>query len=373
MERVAVTIVGAGIIGLAVARELSGDCKDILVVEKNPSFGQETSSRNSEVIHAGIYYPENSLKAETCLEGKELLYTYCQKNNIGYKKIGKLIVITDNQRQGELEKLFQNGLANGLRDLEILSPVEIRKIEPRIRANSAIFSPSTGIIDSHTLLKKLLLEFKERGGEIVYNTELVGVDKISDGFELSVEDKQEGSFSLSTRILINAAGLNSDKVAAMAGIKQDEYKIKYSKGDYFRVHNNKAKLINRLIYPLPKQEGSGLGIHATLDLAGGLRLGSDDEYIDEINYDIDQSKNRAFCQDVKPMLPFINLEDLGPDTSGIRPKLQGPGEDFRDFLIKDEADNGFPGLINLIGIESPGLTSSLAIANTVRDMVKEYQ
>ncbi|MFH1519910.1 MAG: NAD(P)/FAD-dependent oxidoreductase [Candidatus Omnitrophota bacterium] len=370
MEKVEITIVGAGIIGLAVARELSKDCKDILVVEKNPSFGQETSSRNSEVIHAGIYYPENSLKAKTCLEGKELIYAYCQKNNIGYKKTGKLIVTTSSRKQTELEKLFQNGLANGLRDLKILSRAQVKKIEPRIKAESAIFSPSTGIIDSHALLKQLLSEFKERSGEIVYNTELVAVDKISDGFELSVEDKQEGLFSLSTRIFINAAGLNSHKVAAMAGIKREEYKIKYSKGDYFRVHNNKAKLINRLIYPLPKQEGSGLGIHATLDLAGGLRLGPDDEYIDEINYDIDQSKNKAFYEDVKAMLPFINLEDLGPDTSGIRPKLQGPGESFRDFLIKDETDNGSPGLINLVGIESPGLTSSLAIAKMVGAIVK---
>lgn len=368
MEKVEIVIIGAGVIGLSLARELSRSYKDILVIEKNSSFGQETSSRNSEVIHAGIYYPKDSLKAKTCVEGRDLLYEYCQKNNIGHKRISKLIAITNNNQREELERLLKNGLESGVEDLKIISKEEIKKIEPNINATAAIFSPSTGIIDSHGLMKSLLLEFNTKGGQVAYNAEVVGIDRVNDGFKVSVEDIG-GLFSLSARVVINASGLNSDKVAEMVGIKRDEYRIKYSKGDYFRVHNNKAKLINRLIYPLPKTEDSGLGIHATLDLAGGLRLGPDDEYVDKVYYDIDHSKNEVFCEDIKALLPFIKLEDLGPDTSGIRPKLQGPGQDFRDFVIKDEAGDGFPGFINLIGIESPGLTSCLAIAKIVSDML----
>jgi len=369
MDRVEIVIVGAGVIGLAVARELSKNHKDILVIEKNPSFGQETSSRNSEVIHAGIYYPRDSLKAKTCLKGKKLLYEYCQKNNIGHKRIGKLIAITNSNERVALERLLKNGLESGVEDLRIISKEEIKKIEPNINAQAAISSPSTGIIDSHSLVKKLLSEFKARGGQIAYNAEVIGIDKVSDGFKVSLEDIG-GLFSFSARVAVNAAGLNSDKVAEMVGIKKDEYRIKYCKGDYFRVHNNKAKLINRLIYLLPKTEGLSLGIHATLDLGQGLRLGPDDEYVDKVCYDIDQSKKEIFYDDVKTLLPFIRLEDLGPDTSGIRAKLQGPGQGFRDFIVEEESNNGFSGFINLIGIESPGLTACLAIAKIVGDMVK---
>ena len=309
------------------------------------------------------------MKAKTCVQGKKLLYEYCQKNNIGHKRIGKLIAITNSNEREELEKLLKNGLESEVEDLRIISKEEIKKIEPNINATAAIFSPSTGILDSHSLMKSLLSEFKNRGGQIVYNAEVAGINKVSDGFEVSVEDIG-GLFSFSAQIVINAAGLNSGRVAEMVGIKRDEYRIKYSKGDYFRVHNNKAKLINRLIYPLPKTEASGLGIHATLDLGEGLRLGPDDEYVDKVYYDIDESKKEIFCEDIEALLPFIRLEDLGPDTSGIRPKLQGPGQGFRDFIVEDESNNGFSGFINLIGIESPGLTASLAIAKMVGGMVK---
>ena len=369
MDRTEIVIVGSGVIGLAIARELSKNHKDILVIEKNPSFGQETSSRNSEVIHAGIYYPRDSLKAKTCLQGRRLLYEYCQKNNIGHKRIGKLIAITNNNQRESLEKLFKNGLESGVEDLKIIFKEEIKEIEPNINAKAAIFSSSTGIVDSHSLMKNLLSEFRSRGGQIAYNAEVVGIDKVSEGFKVSVEDIG-GLFSFSAQIVINASGLNSDKVAEMVGIKKDEYRIKYCKGDYFRVHNNKAKLINRLIYPLPKTENAGLGIHATLDLSSGLRLGPDDEYVDKVYYDIDQSKKEIFYDDIKALLPFIRLEDLGPDTSGIRSKLQGPGQGFRDFIVGDEYSNGFSGFINLIGIESPGLTACLAIAKMVEGMVK---
>jgi len=369
MEKIEITIIGAGVIGLAIAAELSKVCNDIFVIEKNLSFGQETSSRNSEVIHAGIYYPKDSLKAKTCIEGKELLYDFCQKNNICHKKIGKLIVAIDGNEVKDLEQLFKRGLENGVEDLKFLGKKEITQLEPHIKAEAAIYSPSTGILDTHSFMGNLVADFKSRQGEIAYNTELTGIDKIKDGFKVSVEDKQEGGFNFITGILINAAGLNSDKVAKIAGIERDDYRLKYCKGDYFRVTNNKAKFINRLIYPVPKEDRAGLGIHATLDLAGSLRLGPDDEYVKTIDYSIDNTKKKVFYESVRGFLPFIEESDIYPDMSGIRPKLQGPGEDFRDFLIKEETGSGLKGLVNLIGIESPGLTSCLSIARMVKNMV----
>lgn len=372
MEQIDITIVGAGVIGLAVAYELSKAYKDIFVIERNSSFGQETSSRNSEVIHAGIYYPKDSLKTKTCIEGKELLYEFCAKNNITHRRIGKLIVAIDDSEIKDLERLFKHGLENGVEDLKLLSKNEIKNLEPHVKCEAALYSPSTGILDTHSLMQNLVLQFKNCGGEIAYNTELIGIDKVKDGFELAVEDKREGVFKFLTCIFINCAGLNSDKVAGMAGLKKEEYRLKYCKGDYFRVHNNKARFISRLIYPVPKEGRAGLGIHATLDLAGGLRLGPDDEYVEKIDYNVNVSKAKNFYESVRQFLPFIQLEDLSPDIAGVRPKLQGPQEDFRDFIIKDEIDNGLPGFINLIGIESPGFTSSLSIAKMVRDIVRNY-
>lgn len=368
MEEAAITIVGAGVIGLSVAYELSKSYKDIFVIERNLSIGEEISSRNSEVIHAGIYYPKDSLKAKTCIEGRDLLYEFCRKHNIGHKKIGKLIVAINDHEIKDLEFLFQNGINNGVCDLVIFSKDEIKKIEPNINAKGAIYSPSTGILDTHGFMKTLASEFKDRGGSIVFNTEVTGIEKYNGGFKVFVEDKREENFNFITKTMINCAGLNSHKVAEMVGIKKDEYALKYCKGDYFRVHNNKSHFINRLIYPVPKKKGIGLGIHATLDLSGSLRLGPDDEYVDRIDYNIDESKRKIFYESVKYFLPFIEINDLAPDMSGIRPKLQGPDEEFRDFLIKDESKSGIPGFINLIGIESPGFTACLAIAKLVEEL-----
>lgn len=371
MQDLEITIIGAGVIGLAIAQELSQDYKDIFIIEKNLSFGQETSSRNSEVIHAGIYYPKNCLKTRTCIEGRQLLYEFCKKHNILHKKIGKLIVAINTNEIKDLENLFKNGLENGVEDLKVISRSQMKQIEPHINAEAAIYSPSTGILDSHSFMKNLAWEFKSRNGQIVYNTELIGIDKLKTGFKVYVQDKKEAEmFSFFTKVLINSAGLYSDKIAKIAGIEKDEYKLKYCKGDYFRVYNHKAGFISRLIYPVPKKDRAGLGIHATLDLSGSLRLGPDDEYIKRIDYNIDERKREIFYESIRQFLPFINYNCLVPDISGIRPKLQGPGEDFRDFLIKDETDNGLSGFINLVGIESPGLTSSLSIARLVKKTVR---
>jgi len=371
MEELNITIIGAGVVGLAVAEELSQSHDNIFVIERNLSFGQEISSRNSEVIHAGIYYPKDSLKAKSCVEGRRLLYEFCRSNNIPHKKTGKLIVAINDNEAGDLARLYRNGLDSGAGDLEMFSKGDIAKIEPNVKAEQAIYSPSTGILDTHGFMKKLSDVFTSRGGQIAYNTAVTAVDKAGGGFTVMTKNEKEGEFKFSTRILINCAGLDSDKIPVMAGLKNPEYRLKYCKGDYFRVHNGKAKFINRLVYPVPRKEGAGLGIHATLDLGGGLRLGPDDEYVERVNYDINPAKQKSFYESVKTFLPFIQLDDLAPDTSGIRPKLQGRSESFRDFIIKDESENGFPCFINLIGIESPGFTACLSIAKLVKNLAKD--
>ncbi len=369
MEKVKIVIVGAGAIGLSIAAELSRVHKDIVVVERNPAFGQETSSRNSEVIHAGIYYPKDSLKLKTCLEGKALLYEFSARNHIPHKKTGKLIIAIDKNEMKDLEKLFARGKANGVDDLTLISKADVKKMEPGINSEGAIYSPSTGILDTHSFMKHLVASFEKNGGQIAYNTEVAGIAKKGSGYEVTVIDSQKESFKLNSDIIINAAGLNSDRIAAFVGLKKAEYKLKYCKGDYFRLSHSKEANIKHLVYPVPKEDRGGLGIHLTLDMTGSIRLGPDDEYVERIDYKIDPSKARLFYESVKTFLPFVKLEDISPDTSGVRPKLQGKGEGFRDFIIRHEDVSGFPGFINLIGIESPGLTASLSIAKIVAGMV----
>lgn len=369
MEKTDIAIIGAGAVGLAVAFRLSESYKDIFVIEKNSSFGQETSSRNSEVIHGGMYYPSDSLKKKTCIEGRRLLYQYCNENDIPHKKIGKLIVAIDSHECRDLDALFKQGLENDVEGLRLLSKDEIKNMEPNIRATAAIYSPETGIIDSHSFMKNLVFRFERNGGFIVYNSEVIGIDKTQEGFEMTIRNAQEGDLKLAARVVINAAGLNSDKVARMAGLSRDEYTLKYCKGDYFRSNQRKAKLISHLIYPVPVKDHAGLGVHATLDLGGGLRFGPDTEYVKEIYYDIDSEKGKSFYESIRRFLPFMEEKDLSPDTAGMRPKLQGPGDGFRDFIIKEESANNLPGLINLVGIESPGLTGALSIGVMVKKMV----
>jgi len=370
MEKIDIAIIGGGVIGLAIAAEVSGANKDVFIFEKNKSFGQEISSRNSEVIHSGIYYPKGSLKAETCLEGNELLYSICSSSSIPYKKTGKLIVATSSSEANQLEELMQRGIENGVRGLKMLSSKEIKKLEPEVNGERAIFLPSTGIIDSHSLMEYFLHKAKGKGADIVFDAEVTKIDKSKKGYELNISD---GDYSVFSKIVINCAGLNSDTISEAVGIKEDNYTLHYCKGDYFRVGGGKNKLIEHLVYPVPLPKGVALGIHATPDLAGGLRLGPDAEYLDsrDISYDVDPGKVENFLESVKSFLPFLEKTDLSIDTSGVRPKLQGPGEEFRDFVIKHEYDSGFAGFINLIGIESPGLTSSPSIARKVAKIIDE--
>lgn len=369
-EVVDITIVGAGVAGLAVGAALAGKKRKIYILEKNQSFGQETSSRNSQVIHAGLYYPPGSLKARTCIEGNRMLYEICRQNGIAFKNITKIVVATGGDELEKLDALWENGEKNGVHGLRLLSRDELKKLEPNVEAVAALFVPSAGIVDVHGLMKYFLKKAKDNGAELVYKASVTGIARINGGYVVEVQDR-EGHFSFTTRILINCAGLEAEKIALLAGIdvKKAGYRLHYCKGEYFSVGGGKSKLVSRLVYPVPLPEVTGVGIHVTLDLDGRMRLGPGVEYIREIDYTVDETNKQLFYEGVKKFLPAITLDDLSPEMAGVRPKLQGPGEGQKDFIIHHEADKGLPGLINLIGIESPGLTASPAIAKMVEGMV----
>ncbi len=358
-----ITIIGAGVVGLAIAAKLSERFQDVFVLEKHEKFGQETSSRNSEVIHSGIYYPTNSLKANLCVEGNKLLYDYCVKNEINHKKCGKLVVATDGHEKEILSKVFNQSKINGVLDGVLLSREQALMLEPNIFCTAAIFFPSTGIVDSHGLMKQLESDAKKNQATFAYNSEVVSIEKLDDGFSITVNEAN-GTYSFTANTVINAAGLSSDEIARLSGTFEPSYKLYFWKGEYFAVGNGKNKMIEHLVYPVPHQNITGLGVHATLDLNHGMKLGPDATFLENnfIDYAVDKTKRADFYNAARKYLPFIEEEDLHPDQAGIRPKLQKQGDPSRDFVIKDEQDKGMPGFINLIGIESPGLTSCLSIA-----------
>ncbi len=360
-------VIGAGVVGLAIAGEAAGVAENILVLEKNENFGMETSSRSSEVIHAGIYYPTGFLKARLCTEGKALLYDYCLRKDIPHRRLGKLIVATNPDESAELDRLSTQAENNGVTDLVRIGKRELSRLEPEVEGREALFSPSTGIIDSHRLMRALYLGACEKGATIAFRTPVTAIAYDGRSYRLEIN---RGEYQVETRVLINAAGLYADRIAAMAGLDLIEkgYKQYYCKGSYFSV--SPAPRLKHLVYPAPPKNTEGLGIHATLDLSGRIRFGPDVEYTDTLDYRVDPSRRGLFYESIKTYLPEIALEDLQPEMSGIRPKLQGPGEPYRDFLIREEKEAGLPGLINLIGIESPGLTSCLAIGRMVASLMK---
>ncbi len=372
LNKADITIIGAGVIGLAIAAEVATADKEVYILEKNETFGQETSSRQSEVIHSGIYYPDGSLKAKLCVAGNHLLYELCRKFGVGCKRLGKLIVATGNEETAELYTLLEKGRRNGVEGLKILSRGEMKSLEPNVEGAAAILSPATGIIDSHALMRCLAARAREGKAQIVYRSKVTGIEKVMDGYKVTVEDGT-GIFTFITRILINCAGLYSDKVAELAGIDTAKagYRLHYCKGEYFNVSGGKNMLVKRLIFPIPPPKVAGLGIHVTFDMERRMRLGPSIHYVDSIDYIMDNRHQQLFYDSVKIFLPFIEYEDLQPDMAGIRPKLQEPGGDIKDFVIRDESDKGLPGFINLIGIESPGLTSSPAIAKYVWGLIEE--
>jgi L-2-hydroxyglutarate oxidase LhgO len=368
-----ITIIGAGVVGLAIAENASKTHNNVFLIEKHLSFGQETSSRNSEVIHAGIYYTKDSLKARLCVEGKWMIYDYCKKYDIPFNNCGKLIVATSEEEISIIEGIRLTALKNGVDDLFVLEREQISELEPNIFALKALFSPSTGIVDSHSLMKQYETNSYNNGCQIVYGSEVTGISQIENGYKINLFDADKKNYSFTTRIIINSAGLTSDKVSEMVGIKDDSLKILFCKGEYFRINPPKNRLINRLVYPVPHQNMEGIGIHVTIDMGGGVKLGPDVKYLESNIYDykVTASKQEAFYKSVKKFLPFLEFDDIAPEMAGIRPKIQKPGEPLRDFYIMEETGRGYPGFINLIGMESPGLTSSIAIAKYVNGLIND--
>ena len=373
MEKVEILIIGAGVVGLAIAAELSKQFNDssIVLLERHSKFGQETSSRNSEVIHAGIYYPTGSYKAKLCVEGNQRLYEFCKEWQIPHKRIGKLIIARNENEIPILESLQIQGQRNGISDLELLDKDQTAKLEPNIKAVAALLSPSTGIINSHKLMLRLEWSALEHGAIIAYNHEVISVNSKGKGYNVTYRNPAGQLESIHCRWLINCAGLNSDQIFSFLGINIDEigYRIYPCKGEYFSVSNAKSALVSRLIYPPPLKELKGLGIHATKSLDGKLRFGPNAIYSETLDYDVNEDHAQEFYNAVNTYMPFLKQTDFHPDMAGIRPKIQAPGDPFRDFIVCHEVERGFEGLINLIGIESPGLTSSLTLAEKVKGLI----
>ena len=364
MPDTGVTVIGAGVVGLAVAARLAPLFPDLVLLERAERHGTEQSSRNSEVIHAGMYYPTGSLKARLCVAGNAQLYEFCGRHRVAHQRIGKLIVAVEDAQRGALAILLERGRANGV-DLRPLSGAEARALEPNVPAVEALFSPNTGIVSAHELMDALLTRARAAGAVTQFRVELQELARTGDGW--SVTYRRGGhTESFTSETVVNAAGLGSDAVAAQAGIDVDAagYRIHPCKGDYFAVSPARSSLVSRLVYPLP--DHVSLGVHAVVGLDGRLRFGPDAVYVDrDHGYAVDEGKRAAFGHAIRKLVPAIGDDDIAPDLSGIRAKLQGPGDGFRDFVIADEAARGLPGLIDLVGIDSPGLTSSLAIADEV--------
>jgi L-2-hydroxyglutarate oxidase LhgO len=364
-----VLVIGAGVVGLAVAARLAEAGQSTIVVERHDGPGRETSSRNSEVIHAGLYYPTGSLKARLCVRGNRLLYEYCRARGVDHRAIGKLIIAVSDDELPELERLAALGKANGVPGLRRVDGRELHALEPRVQACAAIHSASTGIIDSHGLLKALEAQTRAAGAQVLYRCAVVGVDRTGGGYEVALRSPA-GEERLASRLLVNAAGLESDRIAALAGV--GGYRIWWCKGDYFAVAGRAAGLVSRLVYPVPAHQLTSLGIHVTLDLGGRMRLGPDAAYLERerASLDVDAGKAEQFCSAVQRFLPQLTVDDLQPDQAGIRPKLQGPGDSFRDFVIREESSHDRGGLLDLVGIESPGLTACLAIAEEAQRLLE---
>jgi L-2-hydroxyglutarate oxidase LhgO len=362
-DEVECVVVGAGIIGLAVARALAMAGREVVVLEAAETIGTETSSRNSEVIHAGIYYPRSSLKARLCVAGKMALYDYCRSRGIGAKRIGKLIVACDEVEAATLEALRDQGRRNGVDDLELLDGATATALEPSLACTRALLSPSTGIVDSHALMLSYQGEAEARGTVFAFLSPYLRGRVLDNGFEIEVGDQGGGSARLACRALINAAGLGAQSVArALEGLKASFVPRRHlAKGSYFSLPGRAP--FEHLIYPVPGS--ASLGLHYSLDLGGRAKFGPDMEWVDEIDYAVDGTRAALFHEAIRRYYPGLGAGALQPDYAGVRPKLQAPGEAAADFLIQGPADHGVNGLVNLFGIESPGLTASLAIAEHV--------
>ena len=363
MEKIDCLVVGAGVIGLAVARALAMHGKEVIVLEATSVIGNEISSRNSGVIHAGIYYPNHSLKARLCVEGKHALYQFCALHGVEHARVGKLLVATDESQLESLDTYKRLAEGNGVDDLTYVSKGGVRQLEPAVVCEAALHSPSTGIIDVHDYMLALQGVAQDHGAFVAFNTPMTGARATGNGFEVEVGG--DTPMTIGCRCLINSAGLHAQALAA--GIDGLDSKhippSHFAKGNYF--HLTTRSTFRRLVYPMPMR--GSLGVHVSFDLAGRVRFGPDIHWIDNIDYEVDETQADAFYASIRRYWPGLPDGALSPDYTGIRPKLGPEGAPPADFVIQTSSEHGIPGLVNLFGIESPGLTSSLAIADFVVD------
>jgi len=359
MESADAVVIGAGVVGLAVARQLALEGREVILLESENAIGTATSSRNSEVIHAGIYYPQGSVKARTCVEGRALLYRYCEERGIPYARCGKLIVATDAAQLGELEAIRKKAHANGVTDVDWLDLDAARAMEPEVSCVGALHSPSTGVIDSHAYMLALLGDAESHGAMLALLSR-VEKARVGGGGRIELEVGGAEPMRLAARTVVNAAGLTAPSVARrVEGFPTDKVPLEfYAKGNYYSLIGRSP--FSHLVYPVP--EPGGLGVHVTIDLGGQARFGPDVEWIDHIGYDVDPRRADRFYAAIRRYWPGLPDGALAPGYAGIRPKIAGPRDPAPDFVIQGPAEHGVPGWVNLFGIESPGLTASLSLA-----------
>ena len=361
MDKIEAVVIGAGVVGLAVARALALAGREVVILEAEDAIGVHTSSRNSEVIHAGIYYPAGSLKAASCVDGRQRLYQYCAARGLPHRRCGKLIVASDEAQGGELERIRARAHANGVADVDFITREQALAWEPELHCAAALHSPSTGIVDSHALMLAYLGEAEDHGAMLALKSRLERAQVIPAGFRLAVGGAEP--MLVEAGLLINSAGLKAPSVARLiegypAASAPREL---YAKGNYFALSGRSP--FTRLVYPVP--EPGGLGVHLTLDLGGQARFGPDVEWVDAIDYRVDPKRGERFYAAIRRYWPGLADGALAPGYAGIRPKICGPGEPAADFVIQGPREHGVPGLVNLFGIESPGLTASLSLAESV--------
>ena len=361
-EQADVAVIGAGVVGLGVARALALAGREVVVLESERAVGMHTSSRNSEVIHAGIYYPKGSLKARFCVEGRRALYAYCAERDVPHRRIGKIIVATGEEEIPVLEKLRAAAAGNGVDDLVWLSAAEIHEMEPEVRAVRGLLSPSTGIIDSHALMASLRRDAERAGAQVALGTPVVSGRLVGSGIELTTGGDEPSTFRFD--LVVNSAGPWAQSVAHLIeGVPPSSIPPQhFAKGHYFAMAGKCP--FRRLVYPVPVP--GGLGTHLTLDLAGGARFGPDVQWCDRVEYSFDESRAASFYASIRRYYPGLQDGALVPGFTGVRPKTTPAGAAAADFQVQGPSEHGVPGLVNLYGIESPGLTSVLALAEYVR-------
>jgi L-2-hydroxyglutarate oxidase LhgO len=366
-DTVECVVVGAGVVGLAIGRELARAGLETVILESEPRIGTAASSRNSEVIHAGIYYDPGSLKARLCVAGRDLLYEYCTERHVDHANSGKMIVATNDGQLASLQEIVRNAASSGVNDLQHLSREQALELEPELECVGAVLSPSTGIIDSHGLMVSLQGDFEAAGGMLAVESPVMGGSCDTDSMTLRVGG--DAGYELQSRYVVNSAGLGAQAVArALRGLATESVPPLYlARGSYYSYGHTPP--FSRLIYPVP--DGAHLGMHLTLDLAGRARFGPDQQWVDTISYDIDPAGAASFYDEIRKYWPGLPDDSLSPAYAGIRSKVRGPGESPGDFCIHGADVHGVPGLVNLFGIESPGLTACLAIAGHVRHVLLE--